>query len=83
MKVLKGDVDELPFWKIFLSILVGQVITSVLMVPYFRNILFGHPLIVTMTKAATKQAINIPVYSVLIKGLVESLAKAGVIKKEY
>jgi hypothetical protein len=52
------------------------------MVPYFRNMLFGHPLIVTMTKAATKQAVNIPFYSILIKGLVESLTRAKVIEKE-
>ncbi len=82
MKLLNAETDKIPFWKIFLSILIGQVTTSVLMVPYFRNILFGHPLIVTMTKAATKQAINIPFYSILIKGLVESLVKAKVIEKE-
>lgn len=82
MKVLKAELPEFPFWKILISILVGQVTTSVLMVPYFRNILFGHPFLLTMSKAATKQAINIPVYSILIKGLVASLAKAGALKEE-
>lgn len=83
MKLLKAKGNEFTFWKIFLSILVGQAITSVLMVPYFRNILFAHPLILTMTKAATKQAVNIPAYAILIKVLAESLSKAGVIKKAY
>lgn len=82
MKVLKADLPKLPLWKIFVAILVGQVATSVLLVPYFRNILFGHPLLVTMSKAVTKQAINIPAYSVLIKTLVESLARTGVLKEE-
>ena len=81
MKVLKAKLPKFPLWKIFVAILVGQVITSVLMVPYFRNILFDHPFIITMSKAASKQAINIPVYSILIKGLIESLAKAGVLEK--
>ncbi len=83
MKVLKAELPKFPLWKIFIAILVGQVTTSVLMVPYFRNILFDHPFIITMSKAASKQAINIPVYSILIKGLVESLARAGVLKENY
>lgn len=83
MKLLKAEGNDFPFWKIFLSILVGQVITSVLMVPYFRNILFAHPFILTMTKATTKQAVNIPAYAILIKVLAESLSKARVIKKAY
>jgi ECF transporter S component (folate family) len=81
MNIPKADVHKFSFWRIFLCIFVGQVTTSVLMVPYFRNILFGHPLSITMTKAAIKQAVNIPVYSILIKVLAESLTKAGVIEK--
>jgi len=80
-KVLKVDWTKPALWKIFVSILVGQVITSVIMVPYFRNILFDHPLIVTMTKAATRQAVNIPAYSVMLKLLVPVLYKAGAIKE--
>lgn len=80
MKLLKADLPKFPLWKIFVSILVGQVLTSILMVPYFLNSLFGMPLIVQMTQALVKQAINIPVYSIIIKGLIESIARAGVLK---
>lgn len=80
MKLLKAELPKFPLWKIFVAILIGQVTTSVLMVPYFRSILFGHPLFLTMTKTITKQVINIPVYAILIKGLVESLARAGAIE---
>lgn len=83
MGLLKAELPNFPLWKIFISILVGQVTTSILMVPYFRSILFDHPFIITMSKAASKQAINIPVYSIIIKALVESLAKAGVLKENY
>lgn len=81
MKLLKAELPKFPLWKIFISILVGQVITSVFMVPYFRNILFTTPLLVTMSKAVVKQSINIPAYSIIIKGLVESLYRAGAIEK--
>lgn len=80
MKLLKAELPKFPLWKILVAILVGQVTTTVLMVPYFRNVLFGHPFVVTMTRAAITQALNIPVYSVLIKGLVESLGRAGVLQ---
>ncbi len=81
MILLKAEMPKFPLWKIFVSILAGQVTTSVLMVPYFRNILFTTPLLVTMSKAAVKQAMNIPAYSIIIKGLVESLYRAGAIKE--
>lgn len=81
IRLLKAKLPKIPLWKIFISILVGQVITSVLMVPYFLNTLFSTPLIVTMSKAVVKQAINIPAYSIIIKGLVESLSRAGAIKE--
>lgn len=81
MKLLKAELPKFPFWKIFVAILVGQVVTSVLMVPYFLNRLFSLPLILNMSKAITKQAINIPAYAIIIKSLVESLSRAGVLKK--
>lgn len=68
-----------PFWKILLAIFVGQLITSILMVPYFLHILFGLPWQVTVIKALSKQAINIPVYALLIKILAESLNRAKVL----
>ena len=80
-KILKNDLQKPRLWKIFVSILVGQVTTTVLMVSYFRKILFGHPFVVTMTKAAIKQAVNIPVYSIIIKLLVEALNRAGVLEE--
>lgn len=81
MKLLKAELPRIPLWKIFISILLGQLTTTVVMVPYFRNMLFSTPLFVTMTNAAVRQAINIPVYSIIIKGLVEPLYKAGAIKE--
>lgn len=81
IRFLKAEMPKVPLWKIFVSILCGQVITSVLMVPYFLNRLFSMPLLVTMSKAAVKQAINIPAYSIIIRALVEPLFRAGAIKE--
>lgn len=78
---LKNNKENPKLWKIFIAILVGQVTTSVLMVPYFRMILFGHPFVITMAKAASKQAINIPAYSIIIKILVEALYRAGALQE--
>lgn len=78
---LKTNLSKPKLWKIFLAILAGQVVTTVLLVPYFRHILFGHPLFVTMGNSIIRQAVNIPLYSLIIKGLLEALSRAGVMEK--
>lgn len=81
VRTLKLNWDKPSLWKIFIAILVGQVTTSVLMVPYFRYILFGHPLFLTMTRAAARQTMNIPVYSIIIKLMIPILYKSGSLKE--
>lgn len=83
VKLLRNNLSKSKLWKIFIAILIGQVITTVLMVPYFRLILFAHPFVVTTLRAAQKQAINIPVYAVLINILIKSLDKAQVLKTDH
>jgi len=79
VRLLKVDFERPSLWKVLVSIFLGQTITSVIMVPYFRNILFGHPLWLTMGRAASRQLFNIPLYSVVITILLRVLHKAGVI----
>lgn len=78
--LLKTRLESPKLWKIFIAILVGQVVTSVLMVPYFRMTLFGHPFVLTMIKAASNQVLSIPIYTVIIKVLVEGLSRAGALQ---
>ncbi len=59
--IIKGNKQK--FLHIFIAIFVGQIITSILLVPLFRLWLFEHPLIATMTSAAIKQAYSIPLYA--------------------
>ena len=57
-------------YKIFYLILcvaVGQIITSVLLVPYLISVLFGAPFKVLFIPRAITQAIQIPIYAVMIK----------------
>ncbi|MDO5716530.1 MAG: folate family ECF transporter S component [Tissierellia bacterium] len=53
------------FVAILISIAIGQIITSVIMVPIFRYWLYAHPLLVTMGNAAIKQLYSVPLYALL------------------
>ncbi len=59
--------DNLTFGKLLLAIGVGQIVTSVLMTPYFQNMLFGIPFVVTIPPSLISQAVNIPLYAMILK----------------
>ena len=81
--LFQNNLRSSKLWKVFIAILIGQVITTVLMVPYFRQILFAHPYIVTMTRAAQRQLINIPAYAIMINLLIKSLYQSGALKVDH
>jgi len=54
---------------IFISISIGQLISSLILVPYFINLLFGVPFTVLMPPRLVSQLINIPIYAYFIKTL--------------
>jgi len=54
---------------IFISISIGQLISSLVLVPYFINTLFGVPFTVLMPPRLVSQLINIPVYVYFIRVL--------------
>lgn len=56
---------------LFISISVGQLITSLLLVPYFINMIFGVPFTVLMPPRAISQLINIPLYVYFINTLLD------------
>lgn len=51
---------------IFTAISIGQLITSIILVPYFINTLFGVPFAVLMPPRLISQLINIPLYTYFI-----------------
>jgi len=80
IRILNNNLRDLKVWQIFVAILIGQTITTVLMVPYFRQILFAQPFIVNFTRAVQKQAINIPAYAVIMNILIKALYTSQVIE---
>ncbi|MGB9839991.1 folate family ECF transporter S component [Thermovenabulum sp.] len=81
LKIMKTK--NYRFWEILFAIAVGQTLTSILLVPYFLNKLFGIPLIYKMTTAAITQAVNIPLYALLIKILLKRINLPEAITREY
>jgi len=57
------------FWVILVAILTGQIISSLILVPYFINQLFGVPLAVLIPPRLISQLVNIPLYAYFIKSL--------------
>ncbi len=66
--------SKTSFWKLILAIGVGQVITSIFMVPYFMQTLFSVPMITTVPGRVVSQAISIPLYAYVTKILVNRLS---------
>lgn len=65
--------SKTSFWKLILAIGVGQVITSIFMVPYFMQTLFSVPMITTVPGRVIGQAVHIPLYAYVTKVLVNRL----------
>ncbi|MBU5293984.1 folate family ECF transporter S component [Anaerosalibacter bizertensis] len=62
------------FWKLLLAIGIGQVITSVLLVPYFMKTLFSVPLVTTIPGRAISQAVQIPLYAFITQTIQKRLS---------
>lgn len=69
MLFFKGK--SLEFRHYFLAISIGQIITSVLLVPYFISLLFGVPFKIKFCQALVTQSYHIIFYSFIIKIIVD------------
>lgn len=54
---------KMTFWKLALAIGAGQILTSVVLVPYFINIFFKVPMITIVPGRIIGQAVHIPLYA--------------------
>ena len=59
--------DKLKILNLIMAIALGQIITSVLLVPYFLNMLFGISWRVIIIPRLVSVPINIVIYSLLIR----------------
>jgi ECF transporter S component (folate family) len=55
------------FIYLLISIAIGQVLTSIILVPYFISTLFGLSMKVILIPRLFSQAFNIPIYAILLK----------------
>ncbi len=53
-------------WQLILAIGIGQFITSIILTPYFLQLAFKIPFFATIPARIIVQAINVPVYALLI-----------------
>ncbi|MFR7350266.1 folate family ECF transporter S component [Peptoniphilus sp.] len=74
VRLFKVKYPNFKFYQVLLGIFVGQMITSVIMSPYFQAFIFGkNTFIYYATKALVKQAVSIPLYAALFTSMTESI----------
>lgn len=74
--ILGEKYPNYSFWKMLLGILIGQFLTSVILVPLFQVWIYGNrTFLYYFTAAAAKQAFSIPIYAFLGMSLLDRLSK--------
>ncbi|MDI3481626.1 MAG: hypothetical protein PWQ97_1281 [Tepidanaerobacteraceae bacterium] len=61
------------FWQLLLAIAIGQTVTSVILVPYFLQMLFKIPMAVTLPGRIIGQALHVPVYALFAEVLLKRI----------
>ncbi len=72
--------NKFSLWKVIMGIGVGQLITSVILVPIFIALFMGteQGFAYYAIKALVKQSLSVPVYSIVLVSLYESLMRSGI-----
>lgn len=74
VNLFKVKYPNFKFYQVLLGIFIGQMLTSVIMAPYFQALLFGkNTFYYYATKAFIKQAVSIPLYAALFTSMTESI----------
>lgn len=83
-RLLGEKYPNFSFIKVLIGIFVGQIITSVIMVPIFSVLLYGaNTFWVLASSAFLKQIVSIPIYAILVKTLNDSLKRVINFDKEF
>ncbi len=79
-RLLSFKNDNLSFWKVFIGVATGQLITSVILVPIFLALFMGTDkgFAYFAIKALIKQSLSVPIYSIVLISLYESLIRSGI-----
>ena len=74
VQLFKVKYPNYKFYQVLLGIFIGQMLTSVIMAPYFQALLFGkNTFYYYATKAFIKQIVSIPLYAALFTSMTESI----------
>ena len=74
VKLFKVKYPNYKFYQVLLGIFIGQMLTSVIMAPYFQALLFGkNTFYYYASKAFIKQVVSIPLYAALFTSMTESI----------
>lgn len=74
VQLFKVKYPNFKFYQVLLGIFVGQMLTSVIMAPYFQALLFGkNTFYYYASKAFIKQIVSIPLYAALFTSMTESI----------
>lgn len=74
VKLFRKKYPNFKFYQVLVGIFVGQMITSVIMAPYFQSYLFGkNTFSYFAIKAFVKQIVSIPIYALLFTSITESI----------
>ena len=60
---------KVNYWVLFISIGIGQIITSIILVPLFIHILFGAPYLPILIPRIIGEPIHVTIFAYLIKAL--------------
>ena len=75
-RLLGDNYPKYSYWKLVVGVLIGQYITSVLIVNFFIDLLYAPGTFwIKASEAAVKQAIQAPIYAYLIKFILDSTTK--------
>jgi len=67
LKLTKRSTQSL--WQLIIAIGIGQVITSIILTPYFLQLAFNIPFFATLPARIIAQAINIPIFAILVQAI--------------
>ncbi|TCW32068.1 ECF transporter S component (folate family) [Thermohydrogenium kirishiense] len=71
LKPVKAPIPSL--WQLMIAIGVGQFISSVVLVPYFLQLLFKIPIVTTLPPKVIGELINVPIYALFTQILLKRI----------
>ena len=74
-RLLGEKYPNYSFIKVLIGVFIGQISTSVVIVPIFSSILYGRIFLEVALSALIKQLISIPIYSFFVVTMTDRLGK--------